>query len=94
MSASAPLRSSTHASHLARHLDHLSKTHGREELDALLERAAMHWDGSRLTSGNGGEVGSAECARYLEAVREVLGDSVYMPARVNFILARCSCLTG
>lgn len=83
---------SMHGEHVSRHLAHLARAHDPLEIQALLDRAALHRKGHALSNIEGSDIGPAECTRYLEAVRQVLGDAEYYPARVNFILARCACL--
>jgi hypothetical protein len=83
---------SMHGDHVSRHLAHLARAHDALEIRALLECATLRRSGAELISIEGSDIGPAECTRYLEAVRQVMGDAEYYPARVNFILARCACL--
>ena len=85
---------SSHREHLARHLERVSRSFGAAKAQAVLERATLHLEGSQVKTSNGGEVGPTECTQYLEAVRMVIGDTEYFPARVNFILAGCSGVQG
>lgn len=83
----------SHREHVARHLDRLARSCGDAQARAVLDLTSLRLVGAQLTTSQGGDVGPAECAQYLEAVKLVLGDPEYLPARVNFILARCTCLT-
>lgn len=81
---------SSHSEHLSRHLKQVRRTLDAAQVDALLEAAGLRAVGGELKTVAGKDLGPDACARYLEAVKRELGDAVYYPARVNFILARCS----
>jgi len=85
---------SSHREHLARHLDRVSRSFGAAQAQAVLERATVHLEGSQVKTSQGGEVGPTDCTQYLDAVRAVIGNTEYFPARVNFILAGCSGVHG
>ena len=80
----------SHEEHLARHVARLRRTIDAATVRALLETAGLRDGLAGLKNLDGGDVGPSECASYLDALRRVLGDAEYYPARVNFILARCS----
>jgi hypothetical protein len=79
-----------HAAHVLRHLDQLAKLHGDDRLGLLLEESGLVRMEKSLRTVAGTEVGGSACARYLEAVRRVFGDTSWSFARVNFTLAGCT----
>lgn len=86
MTATAP-----HEPHVSRHLEQLIRIRGPERVKPLLERSDLTFEQGHARKRSGGELDEEDCVRYLAAVKEVLGDSVYSFTKANFTLARCSC---
>lgn len=80
----------SHGEHLARHLQRIKRTLDPAKVEGVLRAAGLREGEVGLKGADGSEVGPAQCASYLDAIRRLLGDAEYYPARVDFILARCS----
>jgi hypothetical protein len=84
----------THGEHLGRHLQKLKPRFDHTRVQELLDAAGLQEGSGGVKSAAGGEIAPMHCAAYLDALRGILGDAEYYPARVNFILARCSCVNA
>jgi hypothetical protein len=80
-----------HGDHIAGHLTRLGKPMA-PKAEALLERAGLRRVNGAIVTEAGGPPQAADCERYLAAVQELLGETVYSFCRVNFALLGCSAI--
>jgi hypothetical protein len=72
------------------HVARLRKFATDDKIDAVLERCDLRWEGTSISSTDGA-INDDMCYRYKRAVKEILGESAYAFAKVNFVLSGCKC---
>jgi hypothetical protein len=85
---SAPLKH--HEGHIARHLTEMGRIRSAEHVTQLLQGSGLRFDGEHVTRLDGSPLTDADCLRYLDTVKAVLGAAPHSFARVNFLLAGCT----
>lgn len=75
---------------IARHLEKLQGYTASSKLDEILDLCGLARDGSSVHSREG-FISDRNCYEYKQAVRDVIGETAYAFAKVNFVLAGCKC---
>jgi hypothetical protein len=75
---------------ISRHVDKLLAFTSESKVHEVLDRCGLVRDGSSVHARNG-FVTDENCYEYKHAVKEILGDTAYSFAKVNFVLAGCKC---
>jgi len=75
---------------ISRHIEKLLAYAGENKLQDILDRCGLVREGSSVHSRNG-FVTDDSCYEYKQAVRDVIGETAYSFAKVNFVLAGCKC---
>jgi len=75
---------------ISRHVEKLLAFASSAKIDQVLERCDLVREGTSV-HGRSGFLTDESCYAYKRAVKEVLGETAYAFAKVNFVLAGCKC---
>jgi hypothetical protein len=75
---------------ISRHVDRLLTFAPESKVHEVLDRCGLVREGSSVHSRNG-FLTDETCYQYKQALKEILGDTAYSFAKVNFVLAGCKC---
>ena len=75
---------------ISRHVEKLLTYIDESKIDDVLHRCGLVRDGSSVHCQTG-FVSDQSCYEYKQAVKNVLGETAYAFAKVNFVLAGCRC---
>ena len=75
---------------IARHVEKLLGHAPEAKVHEVLNRCGLVREGSSIHSRMG-FVNDQSCYEYKQALRDVLGETAYSFAKVNFVLAGCQC---
>jgi hypothetical protein len=82
-----------HSVHIARHIEQLAKARDEQKIAELLRVAGLRLNGASVETLHGGAVTDDTCIAYVAAVESMFGSAVCSFAKVNFVLAGCTCHT-
>ena len=75
---------------IARHVEKLLGFAAASKVDDVLDRCGLVRDDTSVHLPSG-FVTDQNCYEYKQAVRNILGETAYAFAKVNFVLAGCKC---
>jgi hypothetical protein len=75
---------------IARHVEKLLGYASPAKVDEVLDRCGLIRDGTSVHVRSG-FVSDEKCYEYKQAVKDVIGETAYAFAKVNFVLAGCKC---
>ena len=75
---------------ISRHVEKLLTHAAESKINDVLDRCGLARSGSSVYA-RAGFVTDQSCYEYKHAVKEILGETAYAFAKVNFVLAGCKC---
>lgn len=75
---------------ISKHVEKLLAYTSESKINEILDRSGLVRDGTSVHSRIG-FVTDESCYQYKQALREIIGETAYSFAKVNFVLAGCQC---